>query len=416
LAAHAQEPAPGAAPAAAPATAKTDPTTGLPYTAPQSSIDANGYLVDTQSQTPVPRPPVVDIYTSTVSATAPRFDLTKKVLVEANGQPVKGAPAIDPATGALADKPDSKVIDPATGQLLATSSIVDPTTGNLIDPANLAPIPAGPVLDVATNLPFGGVTQIIDPKSGLPVALPAPKPAAPVEPPKSNANPYGPVALWQTGGIVPRVTLVLMALMLAATWYIIFTKLIEQTFLMRQAKRLGAFWSAPSVGEGIEKLPKNSPFREIANLADASRQEGRQGLGGRIAPSARTALDLTRTLDYLNARLQGGMAVLATVGSTAPFVGLFGTVVGIYNALINIGVSGEPSIEKVAGPVGEALIMTAIGLFVAVPAVFLYNVLGRRNKVVLDTARAFAADVDALINSGETTEHSHGDVRAFARG
>src|SRR5690606_15144701 len=121
------------------------------------------------------------------------------------------------------------------------------------------------------------------------------------------------------------------------------------------------------------------------------------GIAGQIATRRRAEIDLGRAIEALNVRLQGGMAVLATVGATAPFVGLLGTVWGIRNALIELGLSGEPSIERIAGPVGEALLMTAIGLIVAVPAVFLYNVLGRRNKKVIDTARGFAADVDALI-------------------
>ena len=96
-------------------------------------------------------------------------------------------------------------------------------------------------------------------------------------------------------------------------------------------------------------------------------------------------------------RLQDGLAFLATVGSTAPFVGLFGTVWGIYNALVKIGVSGQASIDKVAGPVGEALIMTAIGLAVAVPAVLGYNWLVRRNKSALERVRAFGSDVHAVL-------------------
>jgi len=108
---------------------------------------------------------------------------------------------------------------------------------------------------------------------------------------------------------------------------------------------------------------------------------------------------LQRAVDQVNSKLQGGLGLLATVGSVAPFVGLFGTVWGILNALVSIGIAGQASIDKVAGPVGEALIMTAIGLFVAVPAVLLYNYLVRRNKVITEKLRAFAGDLQAYLIS-----------------
>jgi biopolymer transport protein ExbB len=212
-------------------------------------------------------------------------------------------------------------------------------------------------------------------------------------------DPYSFQHMWEQGDVVARSTLIVLILMFSATWYIIVTKTIDQTRLISQGKRLQAFWAAPTVSEGLNRLGPKNPYRPMASLADLQAQERAEGLAGRIAVRRRAEIDLGRSIDYINTRLQSGMSVLATVGATAPFVGLLGTVWGIRNALIELGLSGEPSIERIAGPVGEALLMTAIGLIVAVPAVFLYNVLGRRNKKVIDTVRAFAADVDAYIIS-----------------
>ena len=154
-----------------------------------------------------------------------------------------------------------------------------------------------------------------------------------------------------------------------------------------------------TLDEGLDVLGRNNAFRSIAEGAIAQANSAQAGLGARIGRSDRMSHQVGIELERVNARLQAGMAFLATVGAIAPFVGLFGTVWGIVNALIRIGTSGDPSIEKVAGPVGEALIMTAIGLAVAVPAVIFYNLLGRRNKNISDAARHFAFDVDKLMAS-----------------
>jgi biopolymer transport protein ExbB len=214
-------------------------------------------------------------------------------------------------------------------------------------------------------------------------------------------NPYGLTQLWAQGDFVARGTLIILAVMSLFSWYIILTKIWDQAKLKSSAKVVEKnFWNAPSVKDGIEKLKKGDDFRNIAEdgIRAASHHDGR--LTDRIDLHEWITLSLQRSVDVVNSKLSTGMAFLATVGSTAPFVGLFGTVWGIYHALIAIGLAGQASIDKVAGPVGEALIMTAFGLFVAVPAVLGYNWLIRRNKSVQDGLRNFAADLHAYLISG----------------
>jgi biopolymer transport protein ExbB len=205
--------------------------------------------------------------------------------------------------------------------------------------------------------------------------------------------------IWVEGDVVAKTTLVLMVIMFAGTIYIASTKAVDQTILLGQAKKIPAFWDANTLDEGLDVLGRNNAFRNIAEGAIAQANSAQAGLGARIARGDRMSHQVGIELERVNARLQAGMAFLATVGAICPFVGLFGTVWGIVNALIRIGTSGDPSIDKVAGPVGEALIMTAIGLAVAVPAVIFYNLLGRRNKTISDAARHFAFDVDKLMAS-----------------
>ncbi len=231
------------------------------------------------------------------------------------------------------------------------------------------------------------------PAEGDPAAAAAPaEEAAPAE------NPYGLAALWKQGDIVARATLLILAFMSVGSWYVLVTKLIEQRALFGQgraaAKRLAG---AEVLSDAVEGLARASAFRAVAEEGLAAAAQHAGGLSAEVSLIDWTALALARAVDGLGARLQGGLAFLATVGSTAPFVGLFGTVWGIYHALIAIGVAGQASIDKVAGPVGEALIMTAIGLAVAVPAVLGYNWLVRRNKAALDMARRFAADVQTRL-------------------
>ena len=216
-------------------------------------------------------------------------------------------------------------------------------------------------------------------------------------------NPYGLSALWAQGDVVAKATLLILVIMSMGSWYVIFTKLAEQNRVMRYAQTAqDNFWNAGNVRQGADGLEADSPFRFIAEkgLEGASKHTG---LLGSINFNDWVTMSIQRAMNNVQSRMQDGLAVLATVGSTAPFVGLFGTVWGIYNALVKIGMSGQASIDKVAGPVGESLIMTAIGLAVAVPAVLGYNWLVRRNKVAMEEVHAFGADLHAvLLGSAES--------------
>jgi biopolymer transport protein ExbB len=220
---------------------------------------------------------------------------------------------------------------------------------------------------------------------------------------KANAaaekkNPYGLGHIIEQKNPVSMTILIILLVMSVGTWYIFFVKFFEQARILGQAKSVERrFWTSATLTEGIEKLPKTSEFRGIAEAGVRAAQGGTTlvGLNDWISMS------LTRQLDDANSKLSGGITWLASVGSVAPFVGLFGTVWGILQALISIGVAGQASIDKVAGPVGEALIMTAIGLAAAVPAVLLYNFLIRRNKLITEKFRGFAGDLQTyLISKG----------------
>lgn len=236
-------------------------------------------------------------------------------------------------------------------------------------------------------------------------AAPTPLEAAPEAASESETikvdNPYGMAALWAQGDFVAKGVLIIMLIMSAATWYLLFVKLIEQQKLFGQAKAANdSFWKSPSVAQGIASLKTGTPFWYIADRGVSASQHHEGTLVEQIDLSSWITMSINRAVEEIQSRLQGGLSVLATVGSTAPFVGLFGTVWGIYHALTAIGISGQASIDKVAGPVGEALIMTAIGLAVAVPAVMGYNWLVRRNKAAMEKVRAFSADLHSVLLSG----------------
>ena len=214
-------------------------------------------------------------------------------------------------------------------------------------------------------------------------------------------NPYGLGALWAGGDLIARSVLIILAIMSLSSWYVILTKLWDQRKLKQSARVVEKqFWTAPSLKDGVERLKKGDDFRAIAEdgLRAASHHDGR--LTDRIDLHEWITMSLQRAVDSVNSKLQSGLGLLATVGSVSPFVGLFGTVWGILNALVGIGIAGQASIDKVAGPVGEALIMTALGLFVAVPAVMGYNWLLGRNKILQDALRNFASDLHAYLVSG----------------
>ena len=220
-----------------------------------------------------------------------------------------------------------------------------------------------------------------------------------VRPPTAEpiANPYGLRTVWGQGDLVARATLIALAIMSLGSWYIILAKLLEQQRQNQQALAArGAFASASSVLQGAQALAKDSPFRFIADSSlEATAKHS--SLAGQVDMADWLSQDIVRNVPTLQMRMQAGLAVLATVGSTAPFVGLFGTVWGIYNALLTIGATGQASIDKVAGPVGEALIMTALGLAVAVPAVLGYNWLVRRNRLTLHAVKGFGSDLHTLL-------------------
>ncbi|PZU46001.1 MAG: flagellar motor protein MotA [Sphingomonas sp.] len=217
----------------------------------------------------------------------------------------------------------------------------------------------------------------------------------------TTENPYGLVAALEQGGIIAQAIFGIMVLMSVASWYIMFTKWFEQKKLMAEAVEVEKkVWSAPSLKEGIAKIDKNSAFRQLAEdgLRAFDHHEGK--LTDQIDQHEWVTMTLNRSAGLISSKLNSGLSFLASVGATAPFIGLLGTVIGIYRALVNIGMSGSAAIDKVAGPVGEALIMTAIGLAVAVPAVLGYNYLAGRNKSILEKLNTFAADVHGYLLSG----------------
>jgi len=214
-------------------------------------------------------------------------------------------------------------------------------------------------------------------------------------------NKFGLIPALQQGGPLTWGVVLILAIMSLVSWYIIIVKYIDQRKVLNDAKSLEKkFWASASLAEGAKKLDKNSAFRQIIDdgLRASDHHEG--NLTEKIDQHEWVTMALNRSNAAVQSKLQGGLAFLASVGSTSPFVGLFGTVIGIYSALIAIGQSGQASIDKVAGPVGEALIMTAIGLAVAVPAVLGYNWLIRRNKEVGERLGDFAADVHGTLVSG----------------
>ncbi|MBK7261798.1 MAG: MotA/TolQ/ExbB proton channel family protein [Rubrivivax sp.] len=246
-----------------------------------------------------------------------------------------------------------------------------------------------------------------EPAAQAPATAPAAAPApievkAPAVAEEAVENPYGLKALWNQGDVVAKSTLVILLIMSMGSWYVIFTKLFEQRSMLKSAEASAdSFWKAPSIKAGASELVEGSAFRYIADAGIKASDHHEGTMVEQIDKHTWVGMSVERAVGSVQSRLTDGLAVLATVGSTAPFVGLFGTVWGIYNALVKIGISGQASIDKVAGPVGEALIMTAIGLAVAVPAVMGYNWLLRRNKNILDRVRAFGGDLHNVLIAGK---------------
>ena len=216
----------------------------------------------------------------------------------------------------------------------------------------------------------------------------------------ATENPYGLIPALKEGGPIAWTVFAILVIMSIGTFYILFTKLMQQQKIINQGNSVRAsFWNSASLKEAAGKLDRKSAYRAIVEDAlVAQDQHGK--LTDPIDQHDWMIGSLERSKTSISNRLGEGLAFLATVGSTAPFIGLFGTVVGIYRALVKIGASGQASIDAVAGPVGEALIMTALGLVVAVPAVLFYNWLIRRNKGIMEDLNAFTTDVHGYLMSG----------------
>ncbi len=257
---------------------------------------------------------------------------------------------------------------------------------------------------LATTLLAAGAALAAPAWAQVPASAPAAEPAI-VAAPAAGAmtketveNPYDLKHLWAQGDVVARGTLIILVIMSAASWYILVTKLYESFKIAAQARKARlSFFKSASLSAGVDTLPQGGAFRFIAETAIDAGKDHAGELTANIDRNTWVGMSVQRAIESVQSRLQDGLAVLATVGSTAPFVGLFGTVWGILNALTAIGVAGQASIDKVAGPVGESLLMTAIGLAVAVPAVLGYNWLVRRNKTTMESVRSFGADLHGVL-------------------
>jgi biopolymer transport protein ExbB len=256
------------------------------------------------------------------------------------------------------------------------------------------------------SAPTPAVSESTAPSAPAPMSTPTEaqssemaKSAPTANTPSSEENPYGLSALWDQGDIVAKTTLAILLLMSMGSWYVIITKYLEQSKVGKFATAAQAYtWTSQNLRQGAETLSEDSPFRFIAEKGLEAAQK-HASVSASVDFNTWTSQSIQRAIVNVQSRMQDGLAVLATVGSTSPFVGLFGTVWGIYNALVKIGMSGQASIDKVAGPVGESLIMTAIGLAVAVPAVLGYNWLVRRNKGAMEDLNTFASDFHSVLLS-----------------
>jgi biopolymer transport protein ExbB len=223
-----------------------------------------------------------------------------------------------------------------------------------------------------------------------------------------TATPYGLNMLWSQGDMAIKTVAMLLLLMSIASWWIIATHCIKLLRLRAASKAVERFWHSHSFSEAQALLAQSgnqvtNVYHHLAQqglLAVEHHQQHSQDLHGQLSLAQWLSESLSGTIDDDAERLQSGLSVLASVGSTAPFIGLFGTVWGIYHALVGIGTSGQASIDKVAGPVGEALIMTALGLAVAIPAVLAYNALIRANRRVINRLQRFARQLHAYFVMG----------------
>ena len=224
---------------------------------------------------------------------------------------------------------------------------------------------------------------------------------------------FGLMNVWAQGDSVTRGVALLLLLMSLSSWMVMVLKAMDIVRAKKLARLAQGFWHSPNLEEGLSRLgePQDNPFRALAEEgreAVAHHRDTQAHLHDSLDVSDWVTRCLRNSIDHSSAKLQSGLAVLASVGSTAPFVGLFGTVWGIYHALMSIGVAGQATIDKVAGPIGEALIMTALGLAVAIPAVLGYNALVRGNKAILSQLNSFAHDLHAYFVTGARVGGSEG--------
>ena len=233
-----------------------------------------------------------------------------------------------------------------------------------------------------------------------------------------DSSPYGLQSLWLQGDFVTKGVAILLLAMSVASWCVIVTKALQLLKYSRAGKAAGhEFWDTTSIEDGLKTLGDDNPFSDVAQagvIAMRHHNAHKGHLHDQLSVSDWVTLSLRQAIDETAGRLQTGMAVLASVGSTAPFVGLFGTVWGIYHALVSIGTAGQASIDKVAGPVGEALIMTALGLAVAIPATFGYNALVRGNKTTIAKLNKFGFDLHALFITGARADADQGATGKFS--
>lgn len=220
------------------------------------------------------------------------------------------------------------------------------------------------------------------------------------------SSPYGIESLWQQGDTAIKTVAVILLLMSITSWFVIVLRTWGLLRLRKPSRALSDFWHTQSFAEGLHILGNDrndNPYRHLAEEGQAAldhHQNHKTDLHGNLPLTDWLTACLKDSIDHSNDKLQRGLALLASVGATAPFVGLFGTVWGIYHALVSIGVSGSASIDKVAGPVGEALIMTAFGLIVAIPAVLGYNALNRGNRTINSKLNRFAHQLHAYFLTG----------------
>jgi biopolymer transport protein ExbB len=224
---------------------------------------------------------------------------------------------------------------------------------------------------------------------------------------------FGLVNVWMQGDIVTRGVAILLLLMSLTSWMVIILKVLDLRRYAAQAKGTEIFWHSADFSEGLRKLGADpgNPFHTLAlegREATSHHRQAQPQLANSLDVSDWVTRALRNSIDNSTSTMQAGLAVLASIGSTAPFVGLFGTVWGIYHALLSIGVAGQATIDKVAGPIGEALIMTALGLAVAIPAVLGYNALVRGNKGVINKLNRFAHDLHAYFVTGARMNTSYG--------